>query len=120
MGSPHPGQRATAGVNTARRRIDALAEGPDGAIYLLAVRSGDDGTHALERYEPGTGLLSRTPLDLSEPGPVRMAGAPFGLVLAAGSGARGALAIRWTAIAAADWTPVLEVTFLTPPTSSPP
>ncbi len=120
MGSPHPGRRATAGVNTARRRIDALAEGPDGAIYLLAVRSGEDGTHALERFEPRTGLLTRTPLHLSEPGPVRMAGAPFGLVLASGSAARGAGAIRWEAIAAADWTPVPGATILRPPIPTPP
>jgi len=115
MGSPQPGRRAVAGVNTARRRIDALAEGPDGAIYLLAVQSGEDGTHALERYELGTGFLTRTPLDLSEPGPVRTAGASFGLVLASGSAARGALAIRWDAIAAADWTLVPDATILPPP-----
>ena len=120
MGLPHPGRRATVGVNTARRRIDALAEGPDGAIYLLVVRSGEDGTHALERYEPGTGLLTRTPLDLSEPGPVRMAGAPLGLVLASDSAARGARVIRWEAIAAADWTPVLGTTILSPPIPPPP
>lgn len=116
MGAAPPGRHFTTGVNAARRRIDALAEGPDGAIYVLAVRSGEGRSHALERYEPGTGFLTRAPLDLSEPGPVRMVRAPFGLLLAPDSARRGARAIRWDAIGAAVWTPVPGITILPPPT----
>lgn len=107
-GPPAPPKKSVF-VNTARRQIDGLAEGPDGSVYLLVARAEGGGSHVLERFDPYTGTLRRTPVALAQPGPVRLAAGEDGLVLAADNGARGAWLLTWGAIAEADWTLVNDV-----------
>lgn len=119
LGGP-PGRRAraTVFVNTARPAIDALAEGPDGRLYLI-VASGEAGdSRALERFDPMSGAVDRTDLRIPTGFPVRMVAGGDGLVIAASAGKNGAWLLPWEAIDQAAWTRV-DNALVTPPPIEP-
>lgn len=116
-GGPPGRPKAKFFANTARRQIDGIAEGPDGTLYLLTAGSSDGSSHALERFDPVERSLERAELTLPfDRGPVRMAAAEDGLVLAAENAAGGAWWIGWEAVADGPWQPV-EAVLVTPAAS---
>lgn len=117
-GPPGRPARTQAFVNTARRMIEGVAEGPDGLVYML-LGSGDAGSsHTLERFDPKTGSLHRTGLSLPHPVPVRMVAGKAGLVLAAENAKRGAWLLWGEAIAGAEWSAVEGAVVSPPPAPS--
>jgi hypothetical protein len=110
LGGPPGRPKAKAFVNTARRQVDGIAEGPDGKLYLLTPGRGEGSSHALERFDSVEGRLERAELTLPfDRGPVRMVAAEDGLVLASENAAGGAWWIGWEAVAEGAWKAVEAV-----------
>lgn len=111
-----PGRpKAKTFVNTARRQIEGIAEGPDGRLYLLMPAGGEGSSHTLERFEPDEGSLESAELELPfDRGPVRMVAGEDGLVLASENALRGAWWIGWDAVAEGSWKAVEGVRVVSP------
>lgn len=118
-GPPGRPKRVTVFVNTARPVIDALAEGPDGRLYVI-LNSGDAaGSRTLERFDPLSGVLDRTGVRLAQGFPVRMVAGKEGLVIAALAAKNGVWLLPWEAIDGAQWTPVDGAVVTPPPRAEP-
>lgn len=97
-------------VNKAKVVVVALADGPDGRLYVLAhaKNSEDAGSDlVLDRYDPGANTLERVRLSLELRGWLSMVAGKDGLAIAshhAGEGGRWELS--WERLEAAPWEPV--------------
>lgn len=99
-------RRTTVSANSAARKILAVAEGPDGRLYLL-VEDEDQPPHglAIDRYDPTLVAVERVGLLLQWQGAPQMVAGERGLHLAPFNARDGERRfISWETLDAATWT----------------
>jgi len=89
---------------TAEAAILAATMGPGGTIYLLT--RAPEGVASLDRFDPGTGRLERSPLSIKIPGRATLAAGKDALYLADYNGRGGRWRIPWPAVEQARWKKV--------------
>jgi hypothetical protein len=99
--------KAQAQAITAEEVVRAFTRRRDGTVYLL-VKAGPG--FALDRFDPGRGMVERTPLAFAAGDKIHsMAAGQDALYLAAYRGDQGRFRLPWEAVEAADWQPVEKV-----------
>jgi len=99
-------REATIHVNRAEVAIRDLTEGRDGRIYLLVKAKDGNHTHAIDRFDPPTGTLERTPLALDLAGAASIAAGKDGLYVVPFNGERRRWKVAWEDLDAAVWEAV--------------
>lgn len=108
QGMQKEGRRRVAAM-TAKRIVQALAQGRDGRLYLFVAAGDGKPGYALDRYDPVRNVLERTLLRLADGEAIAsMAAGVDGLYLAAFRGNGGRYRLTWEVLDAADWREVEE------------
>jgi hypothetical protein len=97
------------GATLARRLLLGVAQGRDGRLYVVS-RDGEG--VAMDRYDPVTALLERSPLRISYSEELSLAAGRDGLVLAGAWGKSGRWSLTWEEIDGASWKEVSDVEWL--------